>query len=584
MIIENELIKKLPAHLKQFIIDQNYLNYTAINQAVWRYVMKRSVDFLSKVAHQSYAEGLKKTGISIDEIPSMYGMNRILKDIGWAAVSVDGFIPPNAFMEFQAYKILVIASEIRQLKHIEYTPAPDIIHEAAGHAPIIANPEYAEYLRRFGEIGSKAISSTKDYELYKAVRHLSIIKEDPGSEAKEIERAEATIDRVQSDMGEPSEMAKIRNMHWWTVEYGLIGTLDNPKIYGAGLLSSIGESQRCLSKKVKKLPYDLDACSMEFDITNPQPHLYVTPDFPHLSFVLEEFANQMGLRKGGLLGIQKLIWSENLGTVEYNTGIQVSGIFTDVIKDQNNEVAYLQTKSETALSFNDKELIGHGIKDHPHGFGSPVGTLKNINIAIESMSPYDLDIYGIKEGEQSTLEFERGVKVEGKIITGRRNRYGKILMISFEDCLVTHSGKILFEPKFGLYNMAVGKAITSAFSGPADAGSFNQVTHVPDEKTHKINLSPSERELNDLYLGVRNIRSGKEPVSKLIEIWKAYKSNHAQDWLLPLEIYELSLIHKHLPIHEELSIHLKSLKQDKDKRRLINNGCEFLSNTLAMVR
>jgi phenylalanine-4-hydroxylase len=48
---------------------------------------------------------------------------------------VDGFIPPNAFMEFQAYNVLVIASDIRQLEHIEYTPAPDIIHEGAGHAP-----------------------------------------------------------------------------------------------------------------------------------------------------------------------------------------------------------------------------------------------------------------------------------------------------------------------------------------------------------------------------------------------------------------------------------------------------------------
>jgi phenylalanine-4-hydroxylase len=60
--------------------------------------------------------------------------NRILTEIGWAAVAVDGFIPPNAFMEFQAYNVLVIASDIRQLEHIEYTPAPDIIHEGAGHA------------------------------------------------------------------------------------------------------------------------------------------------------------------------------------------------------------------------------------------------------------------------------------------------------------------------------------------------------------------------------------------------------------------------------------------------------------------
>ena len=121
-------------------------------------------------------------------------------------------------MEFQAYNVLVIASDIRQLENIEYTPAPDIIHEGAGHAPIIANPEYAEYLRRFGEIGCKAISSAKDYELYNAVRHLSIIKEAHGTPQSEIEEAEKHIEYLQENMGEPSEMALIRNLHWWTVE------------------------------------------------------------------------------------------------------------------------------------------------------------------------------------------------------------------------------------------------------------------------------------------------------------------------------------------------------------------------------
>jgi len=165
-IESNELIDKLPPHLKQFIKPQQYEEYTPINQAVWRYVMRKNVQYLSQVAHSSYVDGLAQTGISIDEVPNIYGMNRILKEIGWAAVAVDGFIPPNAFMEFQAYKVLVIASDIRQLENIEYTPAPDIIHEAAGHAPIIANPDYAEYLRRLGEIGAKAILSEYDIKLY----------------------------------------------------------------------------------------------------------------------------------------------------------------------------------------------------------------------------------------------------------------------------------------------------------------------------------------------------------------------------------------------------------------------------------
>lgn len=356
----NSVTKKLPKHLHQYIVKQPYSEYTAQNQAVWRYVMRLNVAYLSNVAHQSYIEGIHKTGISINTIPKMEGMNRILKAIGWAAVSVDGFIPPNAFMEFQAYNVLVIASDIRTIEHIEYTPAPDIIHEAAGHAPIIANPEYAEYLRRFGEIGSKAISSAKDDEMYEAVRLLSILKEDPNSSEKDLQNAQEKVETLQNNMGELSEMAQIRNLHWWTVEYGLIGTLDNPKIYGAGLLSSIGESKECLTNKVKKLPYNIDAATQNFDITKPQPQLFVTPDFAHLSYVLEEFANKMALRKGGLTGIKKLINSNNIGTIELSTGIQISGMFSNVIADEANKPVYIQTTGPTALATRDKEIIGHG--------------------------------------------------------------------------------------------------------------------------------------------------------------------------------------------------------------------------------
>ena len=312
----NPILERLPKHLTQFIKPQDYEDYSAIDQAVWRYAMRKNVDYLSQVAHHSYLDGLKQTGISIDAIPNMYGMNRILKEIGWAAVAVDGFIPPNAFMEFQAYNVLVIASDIRQLEHIEYTPAPDIIHEGAGHAPIIANPEYAEYLRRFGEIGCKAISSAKDYELYDAVRHLSIIKEAPNTPQDEIDKAEKKVEDLQQNMGTRSEMALIRNLHWWTVEYGLIGTIEQPKIYGAGLLSSIGESAWCMTDKVKKLPYSIEATFQDFDITKPQPQLFVTPDFAHLSLVLEEFANTMALRTGGASAVNKLIESNALGTID----------------------------------------------------------------------------------------------------------------------------------------------------------------------------------------------------------------------------------------------------------------------------
>ena len=60
----NPVLDKLPKHLRQYIKPQNYGEYSAIDQAVWRYVMRKNVDYLSKVAHQSYLSGLDKTGIS----------------------------------------------------------------------------------------------------------------------------------------------------------------------------------------------------------------------------------------------------------------------------------------------------------------------------------------------------------------------------------------------------------------------------------------------------------------------------------------------------------------------------------------
>ena len=572
----NPLIDRLPKHLKQFIKPQDYTEYTPINQAVWRYVMRKNVDYLSKVAHNSYLEGLKKTGLEVDNIPNMYGMNRILKEIGWAAVAVDGFIPPNAFMEFQAYNVLVIASDIRQLEHIEYTPAPDIIHEGAGHAPIIANPEYAEYLRRFGEIGCKAISSHRDYEMYEAVRLLSIVKEAEGTPQAEIEAAERHVDFLQNNMGELSEMARIRNLHWWTVEYGLIGSVDNPKIYGAGLLSSIGESAWCMTDEVKKIPYDISAADQTFDITKPQPQLYVTPDFAHLSLVLEEFANTMALRKGGPKSVQKLIDSKSLGTIELSTGLQISGVFTNVI-EHNGKSIYVQTTGKTALSYREKELVGHGTEYHAEGFGSPLGMLKGINLAIEDMSPRDLRAYDIYEAEKVTLEFEGGITVAGEIITGSRNLQGEIIIISFKNCTVTHNETILFKPEWGIYDMAVGKKVISAFSGPADVNSFDMINHVPSSTTIKAKKSPEREELEGLYQAVRALREENKSSESVATVFSTLKSNHPNDWLLSVEIVEILKDKNEPQLIQEVLIHLEKVKQNRPEiGHLISGGLELI--------
>ena len=571
----NEVTKKLPIYLHEFIVKQPYEEYTAQDHAIWRYVMRLNLNYLPKVAHHYYLDGIERTGITIDRIPEMGGMNRILKDIGWAAVSVDGFIPPNAFMEFQAYNVLVIASDIRNIDQIAYTPAPDIIHEAAGHAPIIGNPEYAEYLRRFGEIGSKAISSPKDYEIYEAVRKVSILKEDPEADQESIENALMELQKIQENIGELSEMAQLRNLHWWTVEYGLIGTLDNPKIYGAGLLSSIEESKLCLLNKVEKRNYTIDAAQVNFDITKTQPQLFVTPNFAHLSYILEKFADKMALRTGGLNGVEKLIESQNIGTVELSTGLQISGLFSKVISFEN-KVIYIQTLGQTALASREKELNGHSIQQHPDGFGSPIGKLENTNLAIEDMSPKDLEIYGICEGKQVHLHFEGGINVCGEIITGKRDVRAKIILISFKKCTVTFGDMVLFKPEWGVYDMAVGKKVISAFAGPACPNSFNNLYKVSKTKSRKPSSNNLQKKLYTLYENLRFMRENsrlEEP--SLLNILNELKENHHKDWLLCLEMYEL-VYGKGLKIEKDIQEHLDKLKSISTINKLISDGIQLI--------
>jgi phenylalanine-4-hydroxylase len=519
----NAAVAATPKHLLQFAVDQRYDDYTSVDHAVWRFIMRQNTFFLKEYAHKVYFQGLLDTGISFERIPRIQEMNDILAKIGWGAVAVDGFIPPAAFMEFQAYKVLVIACDMRQIHHIEYTPAPDIVHEAAGHAPIIVDREYSNYLQRFGEIGARAMSSKKDFELYEAIRHLSILKELPNSDPKEVEEATREVERRQKNLGEPSEMALLSRLHWWTVEYGLIGTLENPKIYGAGLLSSIGESVSCLEPHVKKLPYSIEAAHTPFDITTKQPQLFVCRDFQHLSDVLEEFASKMAFRIGGLEGINKAIECKNTATCEYSSGLQVSGVFSEVVTGSNKNSIYLRTAGPSALAYKEKELPGHGRDYHKEGFGSPIGNWKETEI---------------NEGKKAKLEFDSGVVVEGNVEKILR-RDGKLLLITFSDCLAKFGDRVLFDPAWGTYDMAAGERITSVFNGAADKDAYNQVALVPKERTIKVPSDAERKKLENLYAQVRKIRENKVGYERLGEIWETQQAEHPNDWLLSMEIFEI---------------------------------------------
>jgi len=526
----NAQVAALPAHLKQFIVSQHYERYTSIDHAVWRYVMRQNYSYLKDVAYYPYIPGLKAAGLTIDRIPDLQEMNGALGKIGWGAVTVDGFIPPAAFMEFQAYRVLVIAADIRTLAHIEYTPAPDIIHESAGHAPIIADKDYHEYLSYFGSIGTKAMFSAQDFELYEAIRALSILKEQPNTDPTEIKKAEELVLHRQENIGEPSEMALLSRLHWWTVEYGLIGTLDNPKIYGAGLLSSIGESFSCLQPDVAKLHYAIDAVDYPYDITKPQPQLFVTPDFQSLTAVLEAFADTMSFRVGGIFGLKKAIDCRNICTVVFSSGLQVTGTFSEY-KENGNQLSFIKTAGPTALSYADKQLNGHGKDVHCNGFSSPVGKLLGESIPLE----YKL----IEAGKFLVLHFESGILVLGQVVRLLRKN-DKNVLISFEECTVMdRMGKVLFEPSWGRYDLAVGEKIVSVYCGAADKAAFEESVYISNKRTFRANDDPDFSKLYESYGRVSAYRQKPGDTDQLIALWHNLSTQFPDDWLCALEILEI---------------------------------------------
>lgn len=531
----------LPVHLRKFVKHQDYAQYTPQDHAVWRFVLHQLVRVLEQAAHPVYLQGLKQAGISLERIPSIDEMNASLRELGWAAVVVDGFIPPAVFMEFQALKVLPIALDMRSIEHILYTPAPDIVHESAGHAPFLVDVDYAEYLQRFGEIGMKAISTQADYEVYSAIRHLSIVKEATASTPADIQAAEQQLQAALAANDNSSEAARLSRLHWWTVEYGLVGAPGDYKIFGAGLLSSLGESVSCQDDAVvRKLPLSVEAVRTPYDITNPQPQLFVAQSCKHLTQVLEVFADGMAFRKGGAEGLLRAVDSAAVCTAQYNSGLQVSGRFSRIQQDAVGNVIYLATSGETQLACNERQLPGHGIDMHAQGFGSPVGRLKNLPRCLSDYCMDELRDIGIAPGQRVTLEFLSGVRVAGLLRKVHRDA-GRNVLFSFSDCTVSGlNGEVLFEPAWGAYDMAVGSSIVSVWGGAADRAAFD-IYHQPSaEATVHAAHDDADQELFALYSKIRDLREHDTVSGDAISALHDALSAYPQAWLPRLELHELA--------------------------------------------
>ena len=575
------ITEKIPDYLLPFIAKQDASLYTPIDQASWRFILRIAKAYFSKHAHQKYLDGLRETGISAERIPLIEEMDQCLRRFGWRAVAVSGFIPPAVFLEFQSLGILPIACEMRTLEHLAYTPAPDIVHEAAGHAPIVADPEYAQYLLNYGEISRKAIFSNKDILVYEAVRSLSDIKENPKSTQEQIQTCQTRLNDTIASNTYVSEATCLARMAWWTVEYGLVGNSSAPKIYGAGLLSSVGESYHCLSPEIKKIQLTLDCINTSYDITRPQPQLFLTPDFSTLTRVLEEFSLTMAYRRGGIDGLAKAKMSETTTTTVLDSGIQISGVLTDFSTDEKGNHYYLRFQGPTQLAWNDREIQNQGANYHRDGFSTPIGCLVKTGKSPAHLTASEMKTLGLTSGAKVILEFQSGIEVQG-VFSAMTEKNGKVLILSFEQCTVKKGNQILFSPEWGSFDMACGEMVTSVFGGAADRGQYLAATggYRQSPQNPKTNLTGANQELNRLYAQVRQLRENdnRDVTEELTKIHDELEKNHKKDWLLRIELLELNSKLKLNASWEMLAkTRLEEIsKTAKDKAELIARGLELL--------
>ncbi len=565
-------LAEIPEHLLEYITEQDPSLYTPIDHAVWRYVMRVSKAFFAVHGHPLYVHGLDETGISTDRVPLISEMDEALKKIGWRAVAINGFIPPSVFLEFQSLRILAIACDIRKLENIGYTPSPDIIHEAAGHVPIVADPGYRAYLEAYGEVARNAIITKADLELYGAVFDLSEIKENPKSTPEQIAKAQQRFEELASRESKPSEAALLTRMAWWTTEYGLIEGTDKPLIYGAGLLSSISESYHCLDPSVKKIPFSLSACiGTSYDITRPQPQLFVAKDFQELTRALNEFADSMAFRRGGAYGLRLGVEAENTVTAVLDSGLQLSGILhSPLFTTEGTEAGFTLSGA--------KQLSSGGVE---------------ISESETGLLPEEIAVFLFPEairtapaGEIARALEGAGVLAQsGHILRGHVVRVlshgptGLVLVVKNLE-VRDSQGRMIAESGGETRLVPIASRIVSVFGGAADRKSFVMKTRGSagtKVKSHKTNLTAENAALNELYRKVRECRDQNgNSAEPLLKILTELDARHPEDWLLRLELLELiSRLDPMSPAVASTRQTLENLKStNKDFKEMIERGLQ----------
>lgn len=501
-------LDRVPLHLRRYVVEQHHAAYSATDHAVWRFVLQQLYGRLRDTAHPAYADGLRRAGMSVDHIPRISEMDAQLAQVGWGAVCVDGFIPPRAFVEFQELAILPIAAEIRTRQHLAYTPAPDIIHEAAGHAPILPDSEYAALLRRFGAVGRYAFSCPSDYAVYTAIAWLSRVKEDPNGSEQQVDAALSELEtqlRIAAQ-NTVSEATRLSRLYWWTAEYGLLGTTSDYKIYGAGLLSSLGESHSCHDAAVRKLTLSLACTERSYDITRPQPQLFVASSFGHVGDVLEQLAAGFAQRCGGARALSIAAASGEVASIEFAGGIEL--------------IAQIASADDGLLTISGAAALARAGQIFARLEPTP-----ELAIVVPSATP-------AIEQRAAVLELGNGCTLLGSL----EQRFTEPGAYVMHDAAITRAGQV--ERRVGRALVIFSEAVVRVRAGAVDPAYWPATEFLGTQVPKQHGRSEAERELSELHAQLTT----EQPVRMLRQVHERLVRDYPHEWLIRYNLLE-RLVH-----------------------------------------
>ena len=226
------------------VVEQPWASYAHEDHATWAALFERQQNVLVGRACDEFLVNQRRLGMTPDTIPKFDALNRVFKPTtGWELIGVEGLLPELTFFEHLANRRFPVTWWIRRPDQIDYISEPDLFHDLFGHAPLLLNPLFADYMQAYGRGGVKAHAI--------------------GSEA----------------------LTNLTRLYWYTVEFGLIKQADGLRIYGSGVVSSKGESIHCLESPAPN--------RIGFDMRRIMRTRYRIDTYQKTYFVIDSFAQLM---------------------------------------------------------------------------------------------------------------------------------------------------------------------------------------------------------------------------------------------------------------------------------------------------